>query len=73
MAEPRGSWINFVGGAAGAVALALGIVRLTTEFSFLGTFLAVLGFLVLGWAVLDYRRFRRGLPESEVDGGRTIE
>jgi hypothetical protein len=73
MAEPRGSWINYLGGAAGLVILALGIFRLVDAFSFIGSFLAVLGFLIAGWAVLDHRRYRRGLPESEVDGGRTIE
>lgn len=73
MARVRGAWINALGGAAGGILLAIGIVGLIEGFSFLSTFLAVLGFLVIGWAALDYRKYVRGTPESEVDGGRVIE
>jgi hypothetical protein len=73
MAEPQRGWIHLLGGIAGAILVALGILRLMHDFSVMGSFLAVLGFLIAGWAALDYRRFRRGTPESEVEGGHTIE
>lgn len=73
MTEPRGGWINFAAGAVGAILLAIGIVGLMDGFSVRSSFMAVLGFLVLSWAALDYRRYRKGTPESEVDGGHTIE
>ena len=73
MTEPRGGWINFSAGAVGAILLAIGIVGLMHGFSLRSSFMAVLGFLVIGWAALDYRRYRRGTPESEVEGGHTIE
>jgi hypothetical protein len=73
MAEPRRGWINGVVGAVGAIVFAIGILGLTTGLSTWDTFVAVFGFIVMGWAVLDYRRFRRGTPESEVGGGHTIE
>lgn len=73
MAERRSRWVNLLGAVAGGVTLGIGLARMVLEFSLLSMVLAVLGFLVLGWAVLDWRRFRRGTPESEVDGGHTIE
>jgi len=73
MAEQRGAWINYVGGFAGGFLITIGILGLVNGFDPWSTFLAVLGFLIAGWAVLDYRRFKPGTPESEVEGGRTIE
>lgn len=73
MANPRGGWINLLAGIAGAVLIALGILDLRYGFRFGATFLAVAGFLIVGWAALDYRRFRTGTQESEVRGGHTIE
>jgi hypothetical protein len=73
MAKVRGTWIYALGGFAGALSMAVGIIGLMDGFSVGSTFFAVLGFLIAGWAVLDYRRFMRGTPESEVEGGRTIE
>ncbi|MEX2569988.1 MAG: hypothetical protein WD737_01715 [Gemmatimonadota bacterium] len=73
MPEPRPSWINFVAGFAGGFVAMLGILGLMQGFDPWSTFLAALGFLIAGWAVLDYRRYKPGTPESEVDGGHTIE
>ena len=73
MNERRGGWINFLAGAVGGFLLALGVVGLSGGFSARASLVAVLGFLIAGWAALDYRRFRPGTPESEVDGGHTIE
>jgi hypothetical protein len=66
-------WVNVVAATVGGLALGLGLGRLYFGFSLAGIFWAVLGFILVGWAVLDRRRFKRGTPESEVDGGRTIE
>ncbi len=73
MANPRGGWINLVAGIVGCILLAMGVFDLRYGFRLGATFVAVLGFLILGWAAMDYRRFRTGTSESEVDGGRTIE
>ena len=73
MPSIRSPWVNVLGATVGGIALGSGVVRLFAGFSLLGTLWAVIGFLVLGWAVFDSRRFRRGTPESEVDGGHTIE
>jgi len=73
MAKVRGGWINGVAGLVGGVFIALGVLGLRGGFSVQSTFLAVLGFLIAGWAVLDYRRFMKGVPESELEGGHTVE
>lgn len=73
MANIRSPWINVIAATVGGLALGLGVGKLYFEFSLAGLVWAVLGFLVVGWAVFDRRKFRRGTPESEVDGGRTIE
>jgi hypothetical protein len=73
MLSIRSPWVNVVAATVGGVALGLGLGELYNGFSLFGVFWAVFGFLVVGWAVLDRRRFRRGTPESEVNGGHTIE
>lgn len=73
MAKPRGAWINLIAAVVGCLLIAVGVFDLRYGFRFGATFMAVLGFLIIGWAALDYRRFRTGTRESEVDGGRTIE
>ena len=73
MPRTRSPWLNAAAAIVGAVALLSGIVRLVYGFSLHGATWAIIGFLILGWAVFDRRKFIRGTPESEVDGGRTIE
>jgi hypothetical protein len=73
MPDLRSPWINVVAATVGGVVLGIGIGRLIVGFTLGAAVWAVLGFLVVGWALLDRRRFRRGTPESEVDGGHTIE
>jgi hypothetical protein len=73
MVAQRAPWINVLALIVGGVVLGVGVGRLILGAMLGGSVLAVLGFLIVGWAVLDRRRFRRGTPESEVDGGRTIE
>lgn len=66
-------WLNVAAAVVGGLALGIGLGRLLFGFNLVGAVWAVLGFLVLGWAVFDRRRFQPGTPESEVDGGHTIE
>ena len=74
MANPRRGWINLIAGLVGCSALAIGVIDLRYGFRLGASFQAVLGFVIMGWAAMDYRRYRAGTPESEVDGGgRTIE
>ena len=73
MPSLRSPWINTVAGLVGLAGLAWGLSLLVTAPSLNGVVWSVLGFLVLGWAIFDRRKFSRGTPESEVDGGRTIE
>lgn len=73
MPAKRVFWINWLAAVVGGVVLARGVRRYLDGYPLLGASLAVLGFLILGWAVFDWRKFSRGTAESEVDGGRTIE
>jgi hypothetical protein len=73
MAKLRSPWINTVAGIVGLAAMLWGLALLSSGISLRGVVWAVFGFLVLGWAFFDRRKFSRGTPESEVGGGRTIE
>jgi hypothetical protein len=73
MTSLRSPWIYVVAAIVGCVALGIGIGRMMAGLSMMNATWAVLGFLVLGWALLDRRKYRRGTPESELNGGRTIE
>ena len=70
MALLNSPWINIVAATVGGIALGLGLGSLYNGFSLSGLFWSVLGFLVMGWAIFDRRRFRRGTPESR---GHTVE
>ena len=70
MARIDSPWVNVVAATVGGLALGLGLGSLYGGFSLGGVFWAVLGFLVVGWAIFDRRRFKRGTPESE---GKTVE
>lgn len=63
-------WLNVVAATVGGIALGMGLGALYNGFSLSALFWAVLGFLVMGWAIFDRRRFRRGTPESR---GKTVE
>jgi hypothetical protein len=73
MSRLRGGWINLLAFLGGCAGFARGVVGLMDGITLPYTVFAVLSFLIAGWAALDYRRFVRGTPESEVGGGRTIE
>lgn len=70
MARIDSPWVNVAAATVGGIALGLGLGSLYNGFSLGGVFWAVLGFLVVGWAIFDRRRFQRGTPESE---GKTVE
>lgn len=70
MARIDSPWVNVVAATVGGLALGLGLGSLYSGFTMGGIFWAVLGFLVVGWAIFDRRRFRKGTPESE---GKTVE
>ena len=73
MPSLRSPWINRVAALVGLAAFLRGIYLLVQAVTLYGSVWAVLGFLILGWAYFDRRKFLHGTPESEVDGGRTIE
>ena len=73
MLSLRSPWINRVAALVGLAVFLRGIYILVQAVTLYGVVWAVFGFLILGWAYFDRRKFLRGTPESEVDGGRTIE
>jgi hypothetical protein len=73
MPSLRSPWINAAAALVGLAAFLRGIYLLVQAVTLYGFLWTVMGFLVLGWAYFDRRKFLRGTPESEVDGGRTIE
>lgn len=73
MPSIRSPWVNLVSAIVGGAAFGMGIARFIASGSPMGLLWALVGFLLLGWAVFDRRRFTWGTPESEVDGGRTLE
>jgi hypothetical protein len=73
MKRSRPPWINVAAGVVGGIALGLGLGRLYFGATLAGVFWAVAGFLLVGWAVWDRRAATPGTPESEADGGHTVE
>jgi hypothetical protein len=72
-------WINAVAALAGGVLLGFGLGRFANELRFgrgahVGYAVsAVMGLLLLWWALSQRRRADPGDPESERDGSHTIE
>lgn len=73
MSRLTSPWINVVAGIVGGLVLGIGIGRLAFTRSFGAAIWTILGMILLWWAFSDRRKFRRGTPESEVDGSHTIE
>lgn len=65
--------LHAVAALLGLLMMGIGIARLAAGLSPLNLTWAILGFIVVGWVVLERRKYRRGTPESELDGDRTIE
>lgn len=69
----RSSWVNVLAAVVGGIALGVGVGRLILGVGLGGAVWTVLGVVILWWAFLDRRKWRRGTPESEVDGSHTVE
>ncbi len=66
-------WLAVAVAVLGGIALGLGLARLYTAFTVRAAVWALIGVVLLWWAISDSRKFRRGTPESEADGSHTIE
>lgn len=66
-------WIDVVAAVVGGLLLGLGVGRLLGGLDPAALVLSLLGVILLWWALSDRRKMRRGTPESEYDGSRTIE
>lgn len=74
MRSPLASpWINLVAAVVGGVMLGFGIGRFAHQPSVPPAVFAVLGFILLWWALVDRRKARGDTPESETHGGHTVE
>lgn len=72
-------WINAVAALAGGILLGFGLGRFANDLRFGRGFsvpyavLAVLGLILLWWAISERRKADSTDPESEMDGSHTIE
>jgi Na+/melibiose symporter-like transporter len=66
-------WLAVVVAVLGGIALGLGLARLRLGFTMGAAVWAVIGVILLWWAISDSRKAHRGTPESEADGSHTIE
>jgi len=66
-------WLNVVAAILGGIMLGFGIGRFAHHPSLVPGVTAVIGLLVLWYAVSDRRKAREDTPESEDHGARTIE
>lgn len=73
MAPARAPWISVVVATLGGVALGLGVGRLFHRPTVGSALLAVIGIVLLWWAISEPRKARPGTPESETDGSHTVE
>lgn len=67
------TWINVIAAIMGGVMLGFGIGRFAHTPAVPPAVVAVLGLILLWWAIADRRKLRPDTPESEVRGGHTIE
>lgn len=73
MARFRSPWLSVAVATLGGIMLGLGIGRLFHRFSVGAGLLALVGVILLWWAISDPRKARPDTPESEVDGSHTVE
>lgn len=69
----RSPWISVAIAVLGGISLGLGLGRLWSRPGVVGGVYAVLGVILLWWAISDSRKARPDTPESEADGSHTIE
>ena len=67
-----GPWLNIVAAAVGGLTLGFGVSRFAHNPSLTPGIMAVIGLLVLWYAISDRRKARPGTPESERHGDHTI-
>jgi hypothetical protein len=73
MVSLQSPWVNVLAAVVGGIALGTGIGRMVIGFTIGAGVWTVIGLIILWWALSDRRKFRRGTPESETDGSRTVE
>lgn len=66
-------WIDVVAGVMGGLILGSGIAWLARYGTPGAAVWTLVGGILLWWAFSDRRKYRRGTPESEVNGSHTIE
>lgn len=66
-------WLAVAVAVLGGIALGLGLARLYVGLTVRAAVWAVMGVILLWWAISDSRKAHRGTPESEADGSHTIE
>lgn len=72
--RPSGhDWITVLAAVVGGMLLGLGVGRILGGRISLGGVSALIGALLLWWALADRRRADPDAPESEADGSHTIE
>jgi len=69
----RSPWISVAVAVLGGISLGLGVGRLLTRPGIVAGVYAMLGVVLLWWAISESRRARPDNPESEADGSHTIE
>ncbi|HEV2146252.1 MAG TPA: hypothetical protein VGR37_02425 [Longimicrobiaceae bacterium] len=69
----RSPWISVAVAVLGGLSLGLGIGRLINGFTLVAAVYALLGVILLWWAISESRKARPDTPESETDGSHTIE
>ncbi|HEX2188809.1 MAG TPA: hypothetical protein VHG51_07930 [Longimicrobiaceae bacterium] len=69
----RSPWVTVAVAVLGGLSLGLGLGRLWDRPSVLAGAYALLGVILLWWAISDSRKARPDTPESEADGSHTIE
>jgi len=66
-------WLNVIAAIAGGIMMGFGIGRFVHTPSLARGLVALVGLLVLWYAISDRRKSRDDTPESETHGGHTIE
>ncbi len=73
MAKTGSFWIDGIAAVVGGLVLGVGVTRMVLQFTLFSSLLAVVGFIILWWALTDARIFRRGHRESDGEGTHTVE
>lgn len=66
-------WLAVVVAVIGGVTFGYGIGAIVRGPTVAAAVWTGVGLVLLWWALIDRRKARRGTPESEADGSRTVE